>query len=269
MVSKYALTYRAKHPEAAPIENHEGPNKYRRESFPPTAMGLKHRDDKPTARMNAEDRRRQIIDIAIRLFSQKGFQGTTTKEIALAAGVNEAIIFRHFATKKDLYSAILDRKSCGPDVQEFEAEIGEAINRKDDRVVFETLAFHILDGHDRDDSFMRLLLYSALEGHELAEMFYRTQITQYYRELAGYFRNRIAEGVFRRVDPMTAVRAFIGMVVYHAQMNRFYGRDLLNIDNREAARRFTELFLAGMTAGAEPAPPRKSRARRPAKIHLN
>ncbi|MBO0800867.1 MAG: helix-turn-helix transcriptional regulator, partial [Blastocatellia bacterium] len=51
------------------------------------------------SRMAAEDRRQQILEVAVKLFSQKGFRGTTTKEIALAAGVNEAIIFRHFATK--------------------------------------------------------------------------------------------------------------------------------------------------------------------------
>src|SRR5919107_1928215 len=63
-------------------------------------------------RMAAEDRRLQIALTAMRLFSERGFRGTTTKEIAQAAGVSEAIIFRHFATKEDLYSAIIDLKSC-------------------------------------------------------------------------------------------------------------------------------------------------------------
>lgn len=67
--------------------------------------------------MSGEDRRRQLIEIAIDLFSKKGFGGTTTREIALAAGVTEAIIFRHFATKQDLYAAILDhiRVAVGTD----------------------------------------------------------------------------------------------------------------------------------------------------------
>jgi AcrR family transcriptional regulator len=218
--------------------------------------------------MSAEDRREQIIDVAVGLFSQKGFRGTTTKEIALAAEVNEAIIFRHFATKKDLYWAILDRKACGPDAQEFEAVMDQAVKRKDDRAIFESLAFHILEGHDRDDSFMRLLLYSALEGHELAEMFYRTLITRYYNDLARYLRSRIAEGALRSFDPMTAVRAFIGMVVYHAQMNRLFGRDLLNIDNREAARRFTEMFLRGVARSKAAEPARKSARRSAPRIRI-
>ena len=68
--------------------------------------------ERTSVRMPAEDRRRQIIGVAIRLFSQKGFRGTTTKEIAAAAGVNEAIIFRHFVTKSELYSAMIDEKAA-------------------------------------------------------------------------------------------------------------------------------------------------------------
>src|SRR5919206_5186733 len=64
-------------------------------------------------RMAAEERRLQIIRVAMRLFSERGFRGTTTKEIAAAAGVSAAIIFRHFATKDELYTAIVDYKGCG------------------------------------------------------------------------------------------------------------------------------------------------------------
>jgi AcrR family transcriptional regulator len=210
--------------------------------------------------MPAEDRRQQILEVAIRLFSQKGFRGTTTKEIALAAGVNEAIIFRHFATKHDLYSAILDQKVHSAEIQALEAAVERAMAEKDDRRVFAELAFHILEKHERDDTFMRLLLYSALEGHELAAMFFRNQVTNYYRQLASYIRERINDGVFRRVDPMTAVRAFLGMVINHSQINKFYGRDLLNITNRQAADRFTDLFLAG---ALKPASGHRQRRRQP------
>ena len=54
-------------------------------------------------RMSSEDRRHQLIRVAIALFSKKGFSGTTTKEIARVAGVTEAIIFRHFPTKEVRY----------------------------------------------------------------------------------------------------------------------------------------------------------------------
>src|ERR1022692_5341331 len=62
----------------------------------------------PTLRLPASDRRLQLLETALDASSRKGFGGTTTKEIAAAAGVTEAIIFRHFPTKQDLYNAVLD-----------------------------------------------------------------------------------------------------------------------------------------------------------------
>ena len=62
------------------------------------------------ARMAGDERRTQILQVAMRLFSQRGFRGTTTREIAVAAGVSEAMVFRHFANKEELYTAILDHK---------------------------------------------------------------------------------------------------------------------------------------------------------------
>ena len=47
--------------------------------------------------------------------SHEGFGGTTTKKIAQAAGVSEAMVFRHYATKEELYTAILDHKACSGD----------------------------------------------------------------------------------------------------------------------------------------------------------
>jgi AcrR family transcriptional regulator len=200
--------------------------------------------------MAAEDRRRQIIEVAIELFSQKGFRGTTTKEIALAAGVSEAIIFRHFATKSELYSAIIDQKASSESVRKLQTAFKEAMKRCDDRQVFESFAFHLLEFHERDDTAMRILFYSALEGHELAEMIFRNHIARSHRHLADYVKKRIGEGAFRGVDPMVAVRGFVGMVINHAMINKFFsmdGRELLNITNRQAAEDFTDLFLASMT----------------------
>ena len=61
-------------------------------------------------RFSAEDRRHQILQVATELFAGRGFEGTTTREIARRAKVNEAIIFRHFPTKDDLYWAVIEAK---------------------------------------------------------------------------------------------------------------------------------------------------------------
>jgi AcrR family transcriptional regulator len=58
--------------------------------------------------MAAADRRRHLVETAIRAFSDGSYRGTTTAEIARAAGVSEPILYRHFASKRELYLAALD-----------------------------------------------------------------------------------------------------------------------------------------------------------------
>src|SRR6266436_3721938 len=96
------------------------------------------------SRLHAEDRRRQLLKAAIESFAQKGISGTKTKDIAAAAGVSEAILFRHFASKEDLYHAILDSKEApdakNPHMQELEAIAA----RRDDAQFFLVLATGIV-----------------------------------------------------------------------------------------------------------------------------
>ncbi|CAO3439707.1 TetR/AcrR family transcriptional regulator [Azospirillum endophyticum] len=57
-------------------------------------------------RLDSSARKRAILDAALPIFARKGFAATTTKEIAQAAGVSEALIFKHFPSKASLYEAI-------------------------------------------------------------------------------------------------------------------------------------------------------------------
>jgi AcrR family transcriptional regulator len=205
------------------------------------------------ARMAGDERRLQILRVAMRLFSQKGFRGTTTKEIAAAAGVSEAMVFRHFANKDELYSAILDHKACLHDEMDPLQRVSDAIERKDDHAVFEGIALGALEKHDCDPEFQRLLLHSALEQHELAHMFWDKFVRRVYRSLGSYIRQRQIEGAIVDVEPAVVVRAFIGMVMHHSLNNNLWDhkQSLLRISNEVAAREFANILLHGVaSAGA-------------------
>ena len=177
----------------------------------------------------------------MRLFSRRGFRGTTTKEIARAAGVSEAMVFRHFATKEELYSAIIDDKACAGDAEDPRQIVADALAEKNDRAVFEGLALNALVQNECDPEFQRLLLYSALEEHELAQIF-----------LGDYIRERQRDGAMVEIEPAIVVRAFIGMVIHHSLNNNLYDRkrSLLKISNEEAAGRFAGILLDGITAAS-------------------
>src|SRR5690242_10880146 len=87
-------------------------------------------------RMPGEDRRRQLLQVAVDRFARNGFSGTKTKDIAAAAGVSEAILFRHFASKEDLYHAILDDKEATLGADRWYDELKELAARRDDRALF-------------------------------------------------------------------------------------------------------------------------------------
>ena len=200
--------------------------------------------------MAGEERRLQILAVAVSLFSERGFRGTTTREIAQAAGVSEAMVFRHFATKEELYAAILDHKACSSGKFEPAEMAADGIKRKDDRAVFESLALGALNHHENDPEFQRLLLHSALEKHELAQMFFDEFVRRVYEFLGDYIRERQREGALIEIDPAIVVRAFIGMVMHHSLSNNLWDpkRRLLNISNESAARQFTDILLNGITS---------------------
>ena len=58
-------------------------------------------------RLKAPQRREQLIEVATKLFARNGYEATTTAAIALAAGVTEPILYRHFKSKQELFVAIV------------------------------------------------------------------------------------------------------------------------------------------------------------------
>jgi TetR/AcrR family transcriptional regulator len=202
--------------------------------------------------MSGDARREQILATAVNLFSKHGFSGTTTKQIATASGVSEAMVFRHFATKDELYRAILDNKSCQGDMQfpwSENTELADAMRAKDDHAVFYNLALHAMNKQQSDEGFMRLLFYSALEDHALAQGFFNEFVSRVYEFIGEYIRTRQADGAFRNVDPRIVVRAFLGMIIHHSLNNILWDkkRAILDISNEEASANFTDILLKGIS----------------------
>jgi AcrR family transcriptional regulator len=171
-------------------------------------------------RLTGAERRRVIIEAALTLFARNGFRGTTTKEIALAAGCSEATVFKHFATKDELYSAILETHAG---IEETLAQARQVAGRKDDAGVLRAVGLKGLTQMEHDSSLMRLLLFSALEGHPLAQTFFESKVQGLHEFLSSYIEARIADGAFRPVNALVAARAFVGMVVHYILLHEIYG----------------------------------------------
>lgn len=202
----------------------------------------------PHRRLPADERRAHVLREASRLFGSSGFNGTTTRDIAAAVGLTEAALYRYFPSKEAMYAAILDERAAAGDL----LEPIEAVARDgDDRAVFTGLALALLRTVEADPSILRLILYSALEGHELARPFQEQRILRLREFLTGYIERRAREGAFRDVSPVLAARAFTGMVVDHLIVRHVFGaRDRYPQPPEEVAAAFVSIFLDGMRSAA-------------------
>lgn len=198
-------------------------------------------------RVSAQNRRHQILELATELFARQGYEGTTTRQLAERAGINEAIIFRHFPSKQELYWEVIEQQCAGRGGltrlrEKLAAETGE-------REVFIAIAREMLG---RNKLLMRLLLYSALEKHQLSERFFRTHVAQYYEVLAEYIQKGIEEGRLRPTDPLLAARGFLGMLVYHFQIQELFGgKEYQDFDRQKVAETYVDIWLQGMERRAE------------------
>jgi TetR/AcrR family transcriptional regulator len=197
-------------------------------------------------RMSGDDRRAQLIDVAIDLFAKKGFGGTTTKEIATAAGVTEAIIFRHFATKQDLYQAILDTKCAGADRRDSLAELQAFMDADNDEGLFRFLLTKILEFDREEPEFCRLLLHASLEGNELALMHNSQMAMPIGARFKEYIARRQAAGAFRDLNPGIVIMALAGIPKFFAMQKYLYGNTNIELSDDKAVEGFLEIFMNGV-----------------------
>jgi AcrR family transcriptional regulator len=199
---------------------------------------------RPT-RISAPERKEKILTAAEELFARKGFAGTTTRELAQAAGINEALLFRHFGNKEELYWAVLEQRcKLGEGRRRMERRIEEG---QGDFELFAGIAQDILERHRETPELMRLFLFSALESHSLADRLFSTYSNHFYETLAKHIQKRKQDGIFRDVDPLLAARGFIGMVFYHHMVqNIFGGRHYQTFDPKRVAKTLAEIWLRGM-----------------------
>jgi TetR/AcrR family transcriptional regulator len=210
-------------------------------------------------RMSREERRRQLIKVAVKFFSDFGFQGASTKSIAEAAGVTEAIIYRHFATKEQLYSAILEHKLEQSGTQEWIDELHKLAEANRDEELFRSVARKILDAYEKDPDFQRLMFRAAIENHDFSMLSHEKVGLPVYIFLRDYIARRQREGAFRKCDPGVAVLALVALPSYFGIVSRIFRLKVVKASQNDVLNTATDLILNGMSA---PNLQRNSRTRR-------
>jgi len=188
--------------------------------------------------------REKVLRAATLLFAAKGFEGTSTRDVARRAKVNESTIFRLFKNKQGLYLRTLDSK-MGLSAPEW---LNTALRSSEDpEKAFLALAERLEEVFD--PVFLRLFFYAALEKPELLRKRYGSSLGSLYELLGRHIGERIQSEVLRDIDPMLMGRALVGMIAYHRILSDLLGSaGSVRAGSETSARIYTEIWLFGTSS---------------------
>ena len=161
-------------------------------------------------RLPASKRRAQILEKAAKLFSENGFSGMTIRTLAKSCRINEAMIYKHFPSKRKLYDDVIKMEISKLDINTYLQSIDRKMPFEE---LLQEMGLHILELGERNRNIQRLLLYGALEGHSSSSFLFISLRQPYVDYLLSEIRSRIEGGGIRSVDPMITARSFVGMVM--------------------------------------------------------
>ncbi len=136
---------------------------------------------KSSGKLSGEERREAIIRAVRRVFAERGFHGTTTKALADAAGVSEALLFKHFPTKEALYSAMQAFCSSERDPEKLERVKALEPSTATLALIVHMMVARIVRrecGDDKEASIHhQLMLRSMMEDGEFARLFFERSVS--------------------------------------------------------------------------------------------
>jgi AcrR family transcriptional regulator len=194
----------------------------------------------------------RIVEAAAQLFAHNGFKGTTTREIAQLASLNEATLFRYFPRKPELFWAAVEshvaRVKLARDTQTSLAY--------DDApaIVVPLLVGFLLDNLNHQPQLRRLLHVAAFELPESDKMI-REHLGPIFDMVCAYFKRCAEKGTMRNVEPSLATLGLMGAITAHQGWSKlFTGREAPYTDDQQALSAYAVLWLNGLLPGTEEAP---------------
>ena len=215
---------------------------------------------RPANGPSGEERRRQIISVAARVFADKGYTDATTKDIAAEAGVTHAAIYHYFRDKRALFEAVLVTSSP---LSALAAVVQTAGADEEPRAVLTRLTLAMIDRLETSEELpvFQLLMSEALRDPDAAAVA-RTARRQLMDAVADYLRVQQARGRLRPLDPELAAQFVLGSLV-QCVLRRTVGGDpaLRSYTPEQIATAFVEMVLEGLQSAPVDGAAREEAAR--------
>jgi AcrR family transcriptional regulator len=203
----------------------------------------------PAKRLTYEERDRLILAKSEELFSRCGFDGTTTKAIAQAAKINEALIFKHCTSKEDLYEKVLTAKIKYK--EERLAKIAPRLQSAKKTAIADdlfALATFMVNENRADPHCLRMMTFAALENHRLGRKFFKKRLPMV--ELTeSYFHKHFKGKRSGRSSYRTTSRLFLSLVSHYVLITQiFRATDFYTASESVVLREIADTFAKGALA---------------------
>jgi len=194
------------------------------------------------ARLDHATRQGQILEVAARVFCERGFEATSMGDVAAAVGMTKAGIYHHIAGKEELLAAIMN---YGMDL--FETRVLRKTEKIADPLerLTATLEGHLLLVLRDRPKEVTVILHEGGALPAAARSRLDARKKRYIRFLEKTIRELVMRKVARRVDPTVAAYALLGMVNWTYQWYRSGGR----LSEEKVAKEMTQFFLRGLVDG--------------------
>ncbi len=192
--------------------------------------------------MNGERTRQRILDAALKLFSQRGFLGAATRQIAREAGVAEVTLFRHFGSKEKLFEEVIRGYSFLPEMK----GILPGLEKLSYEKALLAIACRFLSTLEERRDLIRIMLAERHSYPSQVKDIFRGMLGEVFGMLADYFRRLQRQGVLRDFDPDASAKAFLGaFFAYVHLLGFFFETDDDRGHNDRFAVEFVNLFIHG------------------------
>lgn len=188
--------------------------------------------------------RNRILDAARRLFAAQGFDGTTTRDLAQAAGVAEGTLFRHFANKK----AILVDVATQGWVEILTDLLTELSEMGSYKAVAQVMRRRMWNMHKNVDM-MRVCFMEAQFHPDLRDRIQSEVIDKMTDVAEAFFQTAMDKGIYRRMDAKLVAKVFLGMfAVAGFSDNTLMEPDASPQQMQQMAEGLADIFLNGVLA---------------------
>lgn len=199
-----------------------------------------------TTTTDSTERRREILDAALKVFSAKGFHKATNKDVAEEAGISPGLIYWYFKDKQDLlFSLIRERATAIFQIIEHSDELLDMQPQE----LLPTIgrSFLAIYTVPSNLSLLRIVVAEAIRMPEIGETMYQIAPIHILRLLSTHFQRQIDKGRFRPLDTHIAARSFIGMLVVHIVAREFLRQpEALATSDEQIVETVVDIFLRGM-----------------------